>query len=440
MKKITLVLGGIRSGKSYFAEQKALYYSEKPIYIATNLSHINDKEMKERVKIHIERRGDKFLTIDEGYDLVKIFDRVYNETVIVDCLTMNLSNRLLKSDSKKKGFDLKELILESDLYLQRIFDVIKNNYLKVIFVSNEVGTSLVSDNKLGRAFQDLQGRWNRIVVENSDEVYYLIAGIPRQIKKIHLNPFKISSPSYLLPTGYIDNVTYLIDKVDDIQLLLFESTKEDELFDRRKSILSTLNYLVADYDKSFTVHMPTTPNLFDENGFEIRIDTTLEIINKLSELKNIKSYTFHYDLPKDMKFEDLSVEETMKIDNTYIAFFSRILKSNPDISISLENTSTPVFALDNVVNNCKINYCIDIGHLLIQKRDLDEILPRLEKTSVVHFHGVKESKDGKIKDHNEILFNRKIFKILENFKGILTIENYHKLKFNKSLKVLEEYF
>lgn len=71
--------------------------------------------------------------------------------------------------------------------------------------------------------------------------------------------------------------------------------------------------------------------------------------------------------------------------------------------------------------------------------DLSEIEPRLENTSVVHFHGWEET-DGKKQDHRAIRYDRDLFKLLESFPGILTIENYHKQLFHKSLEVLADYF
>lgn len=443
MKKITLVLGGIRSGKSYFGEQKVLFYSDNPVYIATSIPF--DDEMKYRVEIHKARRKNNFsATYEEPVNLLKVFKNLENDTVcIVDCMTLNLSNRLLEKSElfdKKSKIGISDFISKDDKYLKDIFQIINKKNLNIVFISNEVGTSPVEMNKMGRYFQDLQGRWNRLIAEYSDEVYFVRAGIPQLIKKNSVKPFRVSAPSYLLPTGYVENVTYLIDKVDDIQLLLFDSTTDDELFQKDKYMISTLKYLTEETGKTFTVHMPTSPKIFDEKGFEKRLKNSLDMINLLSELKNIKSYTFHYDLPDNKIFEDLSSAQKEEIDNKYISLFEKILHKYPDIDISFENVSTPISTLDNVVKKCGISYCIDIGHLIFQNRKINEIEPRLHKTSIVHYHGTKKLESGKLKDHNEIVYDKKIFKILEKFHGILTIENYHKLKFEKSLKSLNEYY
>ncbi|NIM10929.1 MAG: hypothetical protein GTO45_02990 [Candidatus Aminicenantes bacterium] len=429
MKKITLILGGIRSGKSHFAEQKAEFYSEKPVYIATAIAF--DEEMKLRIAMHRQRRGVRYETVEAPYDITGPLDRLKDRTVLVDCLTLNLSNRLLANE---EHMELEELIESDEAYLEDIHEIITKNNLNVIFVSNEVGFAPIEINKLGRYFQDLQGRWNRIMAWYADEVYMVQAGIPTLIKKKNLFPFRVSAPSYLLPTGAIENVTYLMDKVDDIQLLAFDSTAQDPLF--KKDTLMTLEYLAKESGVTYSVHMPVKPKLFDH--FEKRLDAACFIIEKLSCLR-ISTFSVHYDLPDGKKWQGLKQEEKRGIEDTYIKFFNALKGKFPGIDISLENTETPLSALDRVVSGCGISYCIEIGHLLVQGWDLAEIESRLEQASVVHLHGWEE-REGKRQDHRPITYDRKIFKLLESYRGILTIENYHKLLFEKSLEVLGEYF
>jgi adenosylcobinamide kinase / adenosylcobinamide-phosphate guanylyltransferase len=431
MKKITFVFGGIRSGKSVFAEQKALYYSEKPVYLATAISCNCDQEMKDRIACHQDRREENFETIEAPYDITGPLSRFKDCTVLVDCLTLNLSNRL---GATEEYLDLDELIESDAEYLEDIYNIIVKNNLNVIFVSNEVGMAPVEMNKLGRFFQDIQGRWNRTIAEYADEVYFVRAGIATDIKNETHFPFKISAPSYVLPTGYIENVTYLIDKVKDIQLLAFDSLPDDPLF--KLETISTLDYLAKEPGISYSVHMPVQPKPFA--GYEKKLESAFAIIGNLKSL-NISSYTFHYDLPDDKEWKNLSKKEIKEIDDAYIHFFKALKQSFPETDFSLENTATPLSALDKVIKTCGISYAIDIGHLLVQGWDLSEVKLRLENASIVHLHGWEE-KDGTRQDHRPIVYNREVFQLLEDYKGVLTIENYHKLLFEKSLSILKEYY
>ncbi len=429
MKKITLILGGIRSGKSYFAETRAEYYSNKPVYIATALGL--DKEMQSRILAHQKRRGNGYETIEAPYDITGPLKKLKNRTVLVDCLTLNLSNRLLATS---EYMELEELIETDEDYLEEIHKIICKNKLNIIFVSNEVGFSPVTPNKLGRFFQDLQGRWNRIMASYADEVYVIHAGIPSLQKKQSLFPFKIAAPSYLIPTGYIENVSYLVGKVDDVQLLLFDSIPDDPLF--HNDTIRTLNFLAQGANMTYSAHMPVRPKIFDQ--FEQRIESTYSIIQKVLPL-SISCFTFHYDLPDGKKWNSLTEKEITEIDELYIRFFLKIRERFPQVNLALENTETPLSALDSVVQKTGISYCMDIGHLLVQGWDISEIRPRLKNTSVIHLHGWETMESKKI-DHRVILYNRDIFQMLEEFKGILTIENYHPIYFEKSMSVLREYF
>jgi len=429
MKKITLILGGIRSGKSHFAEQKAEFYAEKPVYIATSVPF--DEEMKLRMAMHQKRRAERYELIEAPYDITGALNRLTDRTVLVDCMTLNLSNRLMATE---EYMDLEELIETDEAYLEDIYKIIEKNKLNIIFVSNEVGTAPVESNKLGRYFQDLQGRWNCIMAGFADEVHTMNAGIPNLIKKEQIFPFKISAPSYLLPSGYIENVTFLMDKVKDIQLLVFDTLRDDPLL--KKDTLRTLEYLAKDSGITYSVHMPVKPKLY--KGYDLRWDSACFIIDTLSRL-NISSYTFHFDLPDETKWENLNQGEIQNIEETYISFFTALREKFPHVDFSLENTETPLSALDKIVNESGISYCIDIGHLLVQERDLTEIESRLPKASVVHLHGWEKQGNGK-KDHRQVIYDRSIFSLLESFRGILTIENYHKLLYDKSLEVLKKYF
>jgi adenosylcobinamide kinase/adenosylcobinamide-phosphate guanylyltransferase len=429
MKKITLVLGGIRSGKSVFAETKAKYYSAAPQYIATAIPF--DEEMKARIAIHQARRDHSFVCHEVPYDIIPVLSKMKNETVLVDCMTLNLSNRLLQFGDK---LNLDTAIADDTAYLNKILEVITDNQLNVIFVSNEVGSSPVAKNKLKRYFQDLQGRWNRILAENADEVYSIQAGIATQIKKNSLFPFRISAPSYVIPGGYIENINYLMDKVSNIQLLLFDSADHDPLF--KEDTLQTLRYQAQGAGINYSVHMPSMPELFKKP--KPTLAKCIKIIEKLNELP-VETFTFHFDLPAGQIWSSLNESEQKSIHQVYIQLFQAITKEYPTINMSLENTVTPLSALDPVILDLKMYYCIDVGHLLMQGLSLKEVVSRLKYATAVHVHDIDIINDEK-KDHQPVKFNPTLFTLLESFKKILTIENYHKLHFEKSLRILSEYF
>lgn len=168
MKKIILITGGQRSGKSAFAEKMALSLTDNPVYMAT--ARIWDADFAQRVKVHQERRGPQWTNIEEEKELAK--HDVTGRVVLIDCCTLWTTNYF---------FDLQDIEL-CKTALKAEFDKFTAQNATFIFVTNEIGLGGVSDNELQRKFTDLQGWLNQYVASNSDDVYLLISGISVKIK------------------------------------------------------------------------------------------------------------------------------------------------------------------------------------------------------------------------------------------------------------------
>ncbi|MCE2615459.1 MAG: bifunctional adenosylcobinamide kinase/adenosylcobinamide-phosphate guanylyltransferase [Phocaeicola sp.] len=169
MKKIILITGGQRSGKSQFAEKIALELSEHPIYIAT--SRIWDDEFKERVRKHKERRGPEWTNIEKDMNLHEV--KVEGRVILIDCITLWGTNYFFDMDS---DVDQALTALKTD------FSQFTNQEATFIFVTNEIGSGGVSENKLQRLFTDMQGWMNQYVASIADTVYLMVSGIPVVIK------------------------------------------------------------------------------------------------------------------------------------------------------------------------------------------------------------------------------------------------------------------
>jgi adenosylcobinamide kinase/adenosylcobinamide-phosphate guanylyltransferase len=172
MSQLTLITGGARSGKSRFAESLAMQQGEPLLYIAT--AGFGDKEMAERIARHQERRGATWQTIEEQYDLAGVLQGHddWFKAILVDCVTLWLTNLLLKLEDKTA-------VLEE---VRRTAAMFSRLTTPVILVSNEVGMGIVPDNPLGRAFCDLSGEANEILATAADEVYVTFSGLPLKLK------------------------------------------------------------------------------------------------------------------------------------------------------------------------------------------------------------------------------------------------------------------
>ena len=169
MKKIILITGGQRSGKSTKAEELALSLSHHPVYLAT--AHVWDEEFRERVKKHQERRGPEWTNIEEEIQLSK--HDLTGRVVVIDCVTLWLTNFFYKLNSNVNS------ALES---AQKEFDTFTAHDATYIFVTNEIGLGGVSTNALQRKFTDLQGWMNQYIAQKADEVILMVSGIPVIIK------------------------------------------------------------------------------------------------------------------------------------------------------------------------------------------------------------------------------------------------------------------
>lgn len=169
MTHTTLVLGGARSGKSVYAE--GLLADKPALYLATGQAF--DDEMAERIRLHTDRRGPMWSTIEEPLDLAACLDRHLDtgRPILVDCLTLWISNLM------HHGRDV-------DHETAALCEVLQNARGTVVLVSNEVGLGLVPETKLGRQFRDHQGRVNQRVAQACGRVVFVAAGLPLVLKDV----------------------------------------------------------------------------------------------------------------------------------------------------------------------------------------------------------------------------------------------------------------
>ena len=170
MKRIILITGGQRSGKSQKAEQLALSLSDNPVYMAT--AHVWDEEFRERVRRHQERRGPQWTNIEEEM-LLSRHDMTHR-VVVVDCVTLWLTNYFFEAE----GADVKDILAQ----VKAEFDRFTAQEATFIFVTNEIGCGGVSENALQRRFTDLQGWMNQYIAQQADEVVLMVSGIPVKVK------------------------------------------------------------------------------------------------------------------------------------------------------------------------------------------------------------------------------------------------------------------
>jgi len=171
-KQIILVTGGARSGKSRYAEQRSTELGSRRLYVAT--AEAKDDEMAQRIAEHKKRRGDEWITIEESVQLTEVLlaQRGRTDCGLVDCITLWLSNLLLRRDTKYAEEKVDELLM-----------ILPRLDFHSVLVSNEVGWGIVPDNPLARQFRDLAGWTNQRLAATANEVVLTVAGIPMIVKQ-----------------------------------------------------------------------------------------------------------------------------------------------------------------------------------------------------------------------------------------------------------------
>ena len=169
MSKIILITGGLRSGKSTYAEQMALKLSANPVYLAT--AHIWDEEFRERVRIHQERRGPEWTNLEEERQLSRY--QLAGKVILIDCVTLWVTNFF---------FDFQSDVERTLHTVKHEFEAFTSQDATFIFVTNEIGAGGVSENDIQRKFTDLLGWTNQYIASKADEVYWMVSGIPVRIK------------------------------------------------------------------------------------------------------------------------------------------------------------------------------------------------------------------------------------------------------------------
>lgn len=170
MRKITLITGGQRSGKSNYAQKMALSLSSQPVYMAT--SRVWDEEHRKRIEKHKADRGSEWINIEEEKELSK--HKLEGRVILIDCVTLWATNYFFDMQTDT------EIVLEA---LKEEFDRFTAQDAIYVFVTNEIGMGEMSQNDLQRKFADLQGWLNQYIAQKADEVYLMVSGIPVKIKQ-----------------------------------------------------------------------------------------------------------------------------------------------------------------------------------------------------------------------------------------------------------------
>jgi adenosylcobinamide kinase/adenosylcobinamide-phosphate guanylyltransferase len=171
-----LITGGARAGKSSFAQKLAAESGGKVLFVAT--AEARDEDMRRRIEKHQKSRPSNWKTLESPSEVAKAISQNGGEyeVVVIDCITMLVSNVMLAADDERTA---ESAVINE---IEALIKAMQTKPSAFIVVSNEVGLGIVPDNELSRNYRDLLGRANQLMAQYADEVYFMVAGIPVKIR------------------------------------------------------------------------------------------------------------------------------------------------------------------------------------------------------------------------------------------------------------------
>lgn len=177
--KITLILGGARSGKSSYAQQLAEDSGKTVTFLAT--AQALDDEMSTRIKKHRAERPSHWDTLEIPCDIAAYASQIKSDVVILDCITLLITN-LLMQFVKDDIVDETPFMSAVQKEINELIATMREQNQDWLIVSNEVGLGLVPPYQMGRIYRDAIGWANQRLARKADKVIFMVAGIPMAIK------------------------------------------------------------------------------------------------------------------------------------------------------------------------------------------------------------------------------------------------------------------
>ncbi len=175
----TLIIGGVRSGKSDFAQQLARKLGEPVLFVAT--AEAGDDDMKQRIAGHRRARPTGWRTLEATTHIGSEISKNIGDArvVVVDCITLLVSNILGQYHEDVEAAVL-EPVVKSEI--DGLVNCMRQVAASFVVVTNEVGMGVVPESRLGRLYRDSLGRANQMLAGYCDEIYLMVAGIPVRVK------------------------------------------------------------------------------------------------------------------------------------------------------------------------------------------------------------------------------------------------------------------
>jgi sugar phosphate isomerase/epimerase len=246
-------------------------------------------------------------------------------------------------------------------------------------------------------------------------------------------PFKLCTPSFIYPDHYVPNVKLLGPFVDEIELLQFESAVDSWLSGEEISALSNLS---QELDLTYNIHLPTDISIGDPDPVKQQhaVNILIRVIGHVAPLLPT-TYTLHVPYHDDLEDKD----KISRWQNLVHQNLTKIIKrSGVGKQIAIETLDYPFEIIETIIYDLNLSICMDLGHLIVHGEDLKRVADKyLDKTSIVHLHGVENKKDHLALDRLPERMIEPVFSILKKFSGSVSLEVFSYQYLATSLAFLE---
>lgn len=252
-------------------------------------------------------------------------------------------------------------------------------------------------------------------------------------------PFRLGTTSYIIPAELLPNVMFLADKVDDIELVLFESDEFTNLPDT--ATVQMLKETAKRSDLTYTIHLPLDTWMGHEEASvrERSVDKCLRVIECTAPLLPF-AYVLHFH--GDQRGEIPSPDLERWIDG-HRRSVERLLQDVNSQDLCVETLDYPYTVIENIISDYNLSVCLDIGHLLMCGYAAEDYLDRyLTRTRVLHLHGIEDGHDHRSLSFFPAGLLTTIMDRLDNVADnprVLTMEIFDEKAFNQSLDILSRF-
>lgn len=229
------------------------------------------------------------------------------------------------------------------------------------------------------------------------------------------------------------NVKLLGPFVDEIELLLFESVPADSLLSGQE--ITALSRLSQELDFTYNIHLPTDISIGDPDPVNQQqaVDSLIGVIERVVPLCPT-TYTLHVPYDEDLGDKD-KIKRWQEVVHRNLL---KILVTGVGNLIAIETLDYPFEIIETIISDLNLSVCMDLGHLIIHGEDLKCFAEKyLDKTSIIHLHGVENNKDHLALDRLPKPMVKPVFEILGQFSGSVSLEVFSFENLAASLRYFE---